>query len=199
MRLLLAALTLVLTPAAAFAHTGIGNAPSLAHGFMHPIGGADHVLAMVSVGLLAFAVGGRALWLVPAAFVAMMAAGGALAMSGFQLPFVELGIALSIVVIGAAAWFGKKMPVAAAMGLAGVFAIFHGFAHGAEMPQNASSIAYGAGFMIATVLLHGAGIAAGFAAARFAGRRTEARIGGGRLERNAACQNRIGISRALEM
>ncbi len=177
MKSVLAILTLVLTPAAAFANTGMGGVPGFAHGFMHPVGGADHVLAMVSLGLLAYMLGGRALWLVPAAFVAMMAAGGALAMAGFQLPHVELGIALSIVVIGAAAMFGNKMPVAAAMGLVATFAIFHGFAHGAEMPQEASGMAYGAGFMIATALLHMTGIAACFAAARFAGKRGRALAG----------------------
>jgi urease accessory protein len=177
MKYILAVLAAVLTPAAAFAHTGIGDASGFAHGFMHPIGGMDHVLAMVSVGFFACMLGGRALWLVPAAFVAMMAAGGALGMSGISLPLVELGIGLSIIVIGMAAALGRKMPLAAAMALVGVFAVFHGAAHGAEMPQDSSGIGYAAGFMLATALLHAAGIAA----ARLIGGHASlaARIGGG--------------------
>ena len=168
-------------PATAFAHSGAGETSGLTHGFMHPVGGMDHVLAMVSVGFLAYVLGGHALWLVPAAFVAMMAAGGSLGMSGFDMPFVEAGIGLSIIVIGMAAALGQKMPVAAAMALVGGFAIFHGFAHGAEMPQDASGVSYGIGFMLATALLHAAGIAVCFAAARVMGRQSlwAARAGGG--------------------
>ena len=167
-------------PATAFAHSGAGETSGLTHGFMHPVGGMDHVLAMVSVGFLAYVLGGHALWLVPAAFVAMMAAGGSLGMSGFDMPFVEAGIGLSIIVIGMAAALGQKMPVAAAMALVGGFAIFHGFAHGAEMPQDASGVSYGIGFMLATALLHAAGIAVCFAAARVMGRQSlwAARAGG---------------------
>jgi urease accessory protein len=181
MKFLLAILAAVLTPAAALAHTGIGDASGFALGFMHPIGGMDHVLAMVSVGFFAYMLGGRALWLVPAAFVAMMAAGGALGISGVSVPFVELGIGLSVVVIGLAAALGQKVPVAAAMALVGLFAVFHGAAHGAEMPQDSSGIGYAAGFMLATALLHAAGIAACLAAARVIGGhgRLAARIGGG--------------------
>ena len=175
------ALASLLFPVTAFAHTGVGATHGIAQGFMHPVGGADHVLAMVSVGLFAYVLGARALWLVPLAFVAMMAAGGLLGMSGFELPFVETGIALSIIVIGMAAALGQKMPVTAAMALVGGFAIFHGFAHGIEMPQDASGLTYGLGFMLATALLHAAGVAACFAIASLASRygRTAARIGGG--------------------
>jgi urease accessory protein len=181
MKKISAVTALTLFPVTAFAHTGAGDASGLYHGFMHPVGGLDHVLAMVSVGFLAYVLGGRALWLVPAAFVAMMAAGGFLGMSGFELPYVELGIALSIIVIGMLAAVGPKMPVAAAMALVGGFAIFHGFAHGAEMPQDASGLSYGLGFMLATALLHAAGIVACLAVAKLAAGRgfTIARVGGG--------------------
>jgi urease accessory protein len=181
MKFLLAALTSILTPVAAFAHTRIGDASGIAHGFLHPVSGMDHVLAMLCVGFLAYVLGGRALWLVPSAFVAMMAAGGALGIAGAAVPFVEPAIGLSIVVIGMAAALGRKMPTAAAMALVGIFAVFHGVAHGAEMPQDSSSLAYAAGFMAATALLHAAGIAACFGAAKLIGGNgnASARIGGG--------------------
>ena len=181
MKFLLTVLAIILTPAAALAHTGVSEAAGIAHGFMHPVGGMDHVLAMVSAGVFAYMLGGRALLLVPAAFVAMMAAGGALGMAGVPVPFVELGIGLSIIVIGMAAALGRRMPTAAAMALVGVFAVFHGAAHGAEMPQDSSGLPYAAGFMLATALLHVAGIAACFAVARLIGSHggLAARIGGG--------------------
>ncbi len=132
---------------------------------------------MVAVGLFAAHLGGRALWAVPAAFVALMAAGGALGMNGVSVPYVETGIALSVVVFGLALASGLALPVGLAMGLVGFFAIFHGHAHGAEMPANASGATYAAGFLIATALLHGAGIALGMGAARLASQRA-VRIGG---------------------
>ncbi len=181
MKFLIAVLAIILTPVAAFAHTGIGDSSGIAHGFMHPVSGMDHVLAMVSVGFFAYMLGGRALWLVPASFVVMMAVGGALGIAGVAVPFVEPGIGLSIIVIGMAAALGQKIPVASAMALVGAFAVFHGAAHGAEMPQESSGLAYAAGFMGATALLHFAGIAASFGAAQLIGQRGRfaARIGGG--------------------
>jgi urease accessory protein len=158
----LAAAAVLLTPAVAFAHTGAGHASGFLHGFGHPISSLDHVLAMVMVGVFAFQLGGRALWLVPSTFVAVMAAGGALGITSSGVPFVEAGIALSVVGLGAAVALGVKAPVAAAMGVVGLFALFHGHAHGAEMPDGASGVAYGAGFMLATALLHLAGIGGGF-------------------------------------
>lgn len=158
---LLAAL-LVLAPGAAFAHVGAGDTSGFAHGFMHPVTGIDHVLAMVAIGVFAYQLGGRALWLVPGTFVLVMAAGGALGMAGIALPHVETGIALSVVVLGAIIALGVKAPVAIAMGIAGLFAIFHGHAHGAEMPSDVAGAEYAAGFMLGTALLHAAGIALGF-------------------------------------
>jgi urease accessory protein len=151
-----------LLPTAAMAHTGVGATGGFAHGFWHPITGLDHVLAMVLVGVLAWQLGARAVWLVPATFVLVMAAGGVLAVAGMALPLVELGIALSVVVLGAAVAFGIRAPVAVAMGIAGLFAIFHGHAHGAEMPVDAGGLAYGIGFMIATALLHLGGLGLGY-------------------------------------
>ncbi len=157
---------LALAPSLAFAHVGVGDAHGFVHGFMHPITGLDHVLAMVTVGIFAWQLGGRAVWLVPTTFVLLMAVGGALGMGGFTLPYVEIGVALSVVVLGAAVAFGVQLPLAAAMGLVGVFAIFHGHAHGAEMPETASGLAYGAGFMLATATLHLSGLALGAAIGR---------------------------------
>jgi urease accessory protein len=157
-----AAASLVLVPAIAWAHPG-HDAADLVHGFMHPLGGIDHILAMVAVGLLAARMGGRALWLVPASFVLAMAAAGLAGMTGVVVTGAEAGIALSVLVLGAMIAFGLKLPVAAVMGLVGFFAVFHGYAHGAEMPATASGLAFGAGFVAATALLHGLGIALGLA------------------------------------
>jgi urease accessory protein len=156
----LAAAFLALAPAAASAHPG-HEAAGLAQGFMHPLGGFDHIIAMVAVGLLAARLGGRALWLVPASFVVAMTVAGFAASTGVALPYVETGITVSVVVLGAVAVFGMAMPVAAAMGLVAFFAVFHGYAHGLEMPETASGLAYGAGFVAATALLHGVGIGFG--------------------------------------
>lgn len=169
MRAILAFL-LILLPTAALAHTGHGDTSGFIHGFMHPVGGLDHVLAMVAVGVFAFVLGGRALWLVPLSFVAMMAVGFLLGVGQVEVPFVELGIALSSVVIGGVAALGKPVPVAAASALVGVFAIFHGHAHGAEMPVDASGLEYAAGFIVATALLHAVGIAAAMGVARLVGK-----------------------------
>ena len=159
---LLAAATVILTPTVAFAHTGVGNTSGFVHGFGHPISGLDHILAMVMVGVFAWQLGGRALWLVPMTFLVIMSIGGALGITCIGVPFVEIGIALSVVVLGAIVAFNVKAPIAAAMGLVGLFAIFHGHVHGAEIPEDAAGFAYATGFMIATALLHLAGVTAGF-------------------------------------
>jgi len=156
----IAAASLGLVPTIAFAHPGHEGA-GLVDGFLHPLGGVDHIIAMVAGGLVAARLGGRALWLVPASFVATMALAGLAGMAGAGLPYVETGITLSVVVLGAVAVFGVAMPVAAAMGVVAFFAAFHGYAHGTEMPETASGLAYGAGFVAATALLHGVGIGLG--------------------------------------
>lgn len=176
-----AAALLVALTGAASAHTGVGDTSGFAHGLMHPIGGLDHVLAMMAVGLFAAHLGGRALWAVPATFVAVMGAGGALGVAGIALPYVEIGIGLSVVVLGLAVALRLSIPTLAAMALVGLFAIFHGHAHGAEMPQDLSGYEYAAGFMLATALLHCAGIACGVLIGRLGelgGRRVTQLTGG---------------------
>ena len=172
-----AVLVLLGATAPALAHPGHGDVHGFIHGFAHPIGGLDHVLAMVAVGLFAAHLGGRALWVVPAAFVTLMAVGGALGMNGVGLPYVETGIALSVVVFGLMLATSVALPVGLAAGLVGFFAIFHGQAHGAELPVGASGLAFAAGFMIATAALHGAGIGLGLGAGRVASTKA-VRIGG---------------------
>jgi urease accessory protein len=157
--LLAAALGLLST--AAYAHTGVGDTNGLAHGFFHPVRGVDHVLVMVAVGLFAAHLGGRALWLVPLSFVSMMIVGGMAGMAGLRLPFVEIAIGLSVVFLGVAVALRLHLPTAAAMAMVGLFAIFHGHAHGAEMPESASGFEYALGFVLATATLHGCGIGFG--------------------------------------
>ncbi len=176
-------LVAVLLPGTAFAHIVAGDAGGFVHGFSHPISGLDHILTMVAVGLFAAHLGGRALWLVPLAFVSVMAAAGLLGMAGVVLPFVETGIALSVVALGLAIALRLNLPTSAAVALAGFFAIFHGHAHGAELPDNVSGLAYGLGFVSATALLHLAGIGIGVTIGRAGqvhGRRL-LQIGGGAM------------------
>ena len=151
----------LLASTAAQAHVGVGDTHGFAHGFAHPVSGIDHVLAMIAVGLFAAHLGGRALFLLPLSFIAMMVAGGVLGAAGVSLPFVEAGIGLSVVVFGIAVALNLDIPVAIAMVLVGVFAVFHGYAHGAEMPGTVSGLAYGAGFVVATAALHALGIGLG--------------------------------------
>ena len=162
----LAAVVAVMAPQFASAHVGLGDAHDAIHGFIHPLTGIDHILAMVSVGLLAANLGGRATWAVPASFVSMMLVGGILGMNGFELPLTELGIGLSVISLGSLIAVSARLPVALAMAMAGVFAIFHGFAHGAEMPVDASGLMFATGFVVATASLHIAGIVLGIGIAR---------------------------------
>jgi len=133
---------------------------------VHPFSGADHVLAMAAVGLWAGLVGGRAILAWPLAFLAVMALGAALGLAGFSLPAVEATIALSVIVLGLAVALKAPLPVAAGAAVCGAFALFHGMAHGAELPAAAAALTYGIGFMLATALLHAAGIGAALALAR---------------------------------
>jgi urease accessory protein len=173
MRKLLSGLTLAaatLAPAAALAHPGHADQSGFVHGFLHPIAGLDHILAMVTVGILAYQIGGRALWLVPSAFLAVMAAGGLLGAAGMSFYFVEPGIAASVVVLGIIVALALKPPVAVAMAVVALFAVFHGYAHGVEAPLDGSTAAYGAGFLLATALLHAAGVAPGMLVGRISER-----------------------------
>jgi urease accessory protein len=151
----------LMASSAAQAHTGIGDTNGFVHGFSHPIGGIDHILAMVAVGLFAAQLGGRALLSVPLSFVSMMIVGATFGMAGIELPFAEIGIGLSVVALGIAVAVGLDIPIAAAIAIVGFFAIFHGHAHGLEMPGAASGLEYGLGFVLATASLHLAGIGCG--------------------------------------
>ncbi|QRV23013.1 HupE/UreJ family protein [Marinomonas foliarum] len=151
----------VLASGSVFAHPGHEQASSFMTGFAHPMGGLDHLLAMVAIGLWAASIGGRALWAIPAAFVVTMLLGGGLAVAGLNVPFVEQGILLSLVVLGALVLFAKRLPTAACMAIAGAFALFHGAAHGMEMPLSANGLQYALGFALATAGLHAAGLGFG--------------------------------------
>jgi urease accessory protein len=155
-------LTLCLTTTASLAHIGHGHA-GFAQGFAHPLGGLDHDIVMVAVGLFAWNLGGRGVWLVPSAFIATMIGGGVLGYDGYPLPLVEGSIGLSVVVTSLAIAAGVRLSTAAAMALVGVFALFHGYAHGAEGIGLGAFLPYAAGFVSATALLHAAGIGIGLA------------------------------------
>ena len=141
----------------AYAHPGHGEA-GLIHGFLHPVTGIDHLLAMVLVGMIAAQMRGRALYILPAAFMSMMVIGAAIGISGTSLPYFEVGITLSLIVFGLALAANVKAGTAIASALVGGFALFHGSAHGAEMPLSSDAVGYAAGFVAATALLHLLGI-----------------------------------------
>ncbi len=145
----------------AFAHESSGPAGGFFSGLLHPVAGPDHVVAMIAVGLWGACLGRPALWLLPVVFPLVMALGGAAGVLGVPLPGVEVGIALSAIALGGAVAWGWRAPLAVAAVLVGLFAVFHGHAHGTELPQSADPIAYSLGFVIATGLLHLAGIAFG--------------------------------------
>lgn len=161
--LLAAAAALVAFPDAAAAHESAGPLGGLISGFEHPIFGIDHFLAMFAVGLWGAQMGGPSVWTLPVTFPLIMVVGGVAAMAGFDLPYVELGIALSIIALGAAVTFAWHPPQAVALLLVGIFAIFHGYAHGKELPTAADEIAYAVGFVGATGLIHLLGIGVGLA------------------------------------
>jgi urease accessory protein len=144
----------------ALAHSGGGETNSFASGIAHPLNGADHMLAMVAVGLWGVLAGGRAIWVWPMAFVATMLAGFAAATFGLQVPFVEPAIWSSVIILGLLVALAVKAPVRLGAAIAGSFAFFHGHAHGVEATAG-SLIAYAAGFSLATAGLHAVGIALG--------------------------------------
>jgi urease accessory protein len=164
------AVTLLGFTGIADAHTGVHTlaADGFASGFVHPFGGLDHVLAMVAVGLWAASLGGVARWAVPAAFVAIMTLGAAGATHGLALPAVEPMIALSVIALGVLIALSVRIPALAAAATVALFGLFHGCAHGIEMPAMAQPLSYGAGFAAATVALHGIGLALGALLPRFA-------------------------------
>lgn len=152
---------ILLLPTAAMAHTGAVQTTGFLHGFSHPMGGMDHLLAMLAVGLWAVQIGGRALWIVPTTFVIVMMFGGVLGLSGIQIPFIEAGILASMLVVGALIAAGVKFPVAISAVIVGFFALFHGHAHGAEMPTISIALTYFIGFSLATALIHMLGMSLG--------------------------------------
>ncbi|MEX3017849.1 HupE/UreJ family protein [Gymnodinialimonas hymeniacidonis] len=158
----LATLPLLLLATAASAHVGEGINTGFASGFWHPILGWDHVVAMVAVGLWGAFLGRPAIWILPVVFPLVMAFGGALGVMGVPIPAVETGIALSGVILGLLIAFAVKAPIWVAAVIVGVFAIFHGHAHGGELPEQFSAYGYAVGFVIGTGLLHVVGIALGF-------------------------------------
>jgi urease accessory protein len=161
--LLLSALVLAL-PVFAHAHPGHDGHDltwSFSTGLGHPLSGWDHLLAMIAVGLWAALLGGRARWLVPAAFVGTMMIGAIGGRLGLSLPGIEQGIAASLLVLGLLIAFSVRLPAALSMGVVALFALFHGWAHGAEMPAMNTGLTYGAGFVLATVLLHATGLGLG--------------------------------------
>lgn len=151
------------TATAAQAHTGSGALGGFQSGFLHPILGFDHLLAMLLVGIWGAQMGGRNVWMLPVVFPLVMAAGGFAGAAGFPLPGVETVIALSVIGLGLAVAFAAKPPEWAAAVLVGIFAVFHGYAHGMELPEAADGVAYGIGFVLATGLIHLAGIGFGLA------------------------------------
>lgn len=148
------------------AHTGTGLPGGFASGFRHPFSGVDHLLAMVSVGLWGAFLGRPLIYLLPVIFPAVMAGGAVLAMIGLRLPPVEIGIALSVLVLGACIALAVKAPVWVASLIVATFALFHGYAHGMELPSAADPVGYSVGFVLATGLLHVLGIGIGTLNAR---------------------------------
>lgn len=146
--------------APAFAHTG-GAIGGLTSGLLHPITGLDHVVAMVAVGLWGGILGGKAIWQLPVIFPVLMAFAGALGALGVPLPGIETGIAVSGIVLGLMVMLMVRPPLPVAAAIVGLFAMFHGHAHGTELPVAANPLTYALGFVIATGTLHLIGIAFG--------------------------------------
>lgn len=163
----------------ALAHTGLGQTVGFSAGLAHPFAGLDHALAMVALGLVAAQIGGRAVWVLPLSFLGTMACGGALGAAGLALPWVETAVALSVCSAGLALVFRPKLPLAALAGLTGTFAVFHGYAHGTEMPETLSGVVYGAGFLAATAVLHLIGVTVGIAVGASPARAASRVVGGG--------------------
>lgn len=160
-RLAVLSVTVVLWPVAAWAHVQSGEAGGFLSGMSHPVSGLDHVVAMIAVGLWGAQLGMPAIWILPVVFPMLMAIGGMLGLIGMPLPGVEIGIALSAVVLGALVLGRIRLPLAAAVVIVGFFAVFHGHAHGTELPAGQNALLYSLGFVMATGLLHAVGITIG--------------------------------------
>lgn len=174
----------MLRPLLAFAHIGQGDVGGgFLAGVEHPIFGLDHVVAMVAVGIWGAQLGQPAIWVLPVTFPLVMAFGGVLGGLGVPIPGIEVGIAVSAIALGAMVTFAAKPPLWVAAVLVAVFAIFHGYAHGAELPESANAISYAVGFVVATGCLHAFGILLGVAN-RWRWGAHALRVGGGLI---AAC------------
>lgn len=163
------ALTIALAASPAWAHSGTGLPGGFMSGFLHPLSGVDHMLAMVSVGLWGAFLGRPLVYALPVIFPTVMAVGGVMGMAGVPMPPVEIGIAISVLVLGGLIALAVRAPVWAACALVGAFAIFHGYAHGQELPSAADPIGFSLGFVLSTGLLHVAGIGLGLMNVRPAG------------------------------
>ncbi len=151
----------LLWPTRALAHMQGGEAVGLLSGLRHPVSGLDHILAMVAVGLWGAQLGPPAIWLLPVTFPMVMAFGGMLGLMGWALPGIEIGIAVSAIILGVMVGWEARLPLWAAAAIVGFFAIFHGHAHAAELPAGADALLYSIGFVVATGCLHAAGIGIG--------------------------------------
>lgn len=176
----LAILFSFMVPSIALAHDG-STVPfgGFLSGLVHPVLGYDHFLAMLSVGILSAQIGGRAIWTVPATFVSVMALGGALGLIDIGLTSTELGIAASLVLLGLIIAAERRLPVLLAMAGVGIFAVFHGYAHGSEMPTTAEPVLYAAGFLTGTALIHIAGLVIGDISKHYENGKVALRVGGG--------------------
>lgn len=168
---LVALLFTISFPLKAWAHVESGQAGGFPSGLYHPVSGLDHTIAMVAVGLWGAQLGMPALWVLPVAFPMMMAFGGMLGLMGLPLPGVEIGIAVSAVLLGALVLGQVRLPLALAVAVVACFAVFHGHAHGTELAPGQNAMLYSLGFVVATGLLHAAGIVIGLIHRWDAGRR----------------------------
>jgi|APIni6443716594_1056825.scaffolds.fasta_scaffold688304_1 urease accessory protein len=174
-----ALLGLALAPAVALAHEETGQAAGFLSGLSHPVSGLDHVLAMIAVGLWGAVLGPPAIWVLPVAFPLVMAVGGLMGLLGVPVPGVEIGIAVSAIVLGVMVLAEVRPAIWVAAAIVAFFAIFHGHAHGRELPAGTSALLYSLGFVVATGLLHAVGIVLGVAHRWAAGRQAVRVAGGG--------------------
>ena len=173
------ALTLAIVPGVAYAHDGTNLAlGGFLSGLVHPVLGYDHLLAMLSVGILSAQIGGRAIWTVPATFVSVMAVGGFLGLIDIGLTATEFGIAVSLVILGSVIAAERRLSILVAMVGVGFFAIFHGYAHGSEVPETAEPFLYALGFLMGTALIHITGVVIGDISRHYERGKIILRVGG---------------------
>lgn len=180
LRLTIAALGMLLVPGAAQAHVTADMGSGFVAGLTHPLFGLDHLLAMLSVGIVSTQLPNRyAIWTLPASFVCAMALGGFTGMSGVKMDHVEVGIALSVIILGTSIFFGSRLPSPYVYLFVAFFGMCHGFAHGEEMPEQADAGLFAAGFMITTATIHLAGVSIGLFSTHISRAVEYLRFGGG--------------------